>query len=388
MRWSACWGQLQWRSRGSPATIWYVERDARKPPGLPRCADHAPPPVGPLLRDEGEVAARGSCAPTSVPLRGAVSRADVYQLWDLEAKRKPFNVVLAEEDIVSMTALDGPSSPLPSSPGRSELGRVRHVPRALGGVQLNDRQAPERAQRAEGPLGPTAVAILTENLAPNAAALVGCAQHPRMVACLVVRAPARPPGAGGCLSSFGLAMRPACRGSEASWAPMGARLFPGLTEAQKAWLQALVRAARDRRCCSWREGSGCCRRDTSAARSSLWSRGPRRALYAGGRRSASRAGARSAPRSCFSSSLPGAYLPPGWMKRMEPVLSRRKLTLVKCRSCPGRNEPPLLERAPVGVDADERVAEPLHVGLHLRGIERLRILVVVHVPTMRRPRAR
>jgi hypothetical protein len=35
-----------------------------------------------------------------------VSKADVYQLWDLEAKRKPFNVVLAEADIVSMTALD------------------------------------------------------------------------------------------------------------------------------------------------------------------------------------------------------------------------------------------------------------------------------------------
>jgi hypothetical protein len=47
------------------------------------------------------------CAPLDFgPLRGAVSRADVYQLWDLEAKRKPFNVVLAEADIVSMTVLD------------------------------------------------------------------------------------------------------------------------------------------------------------------------------------------------------------------------------------------------------------------------------------------
>jgi hypothetical protein len=47
------------------------------------------------------------CAPLDFgPLRGAVSKADVYQLWDLEAKRKPFNVVLAEADIVSMTALD------------------------------------------------------------------------------------------------------------------------------------------------------------------------------------------------------------------------------------------------------------------------------------------
>lgn len=47
------------------------------------------------------------CAPLDFgPLRGAVSRADVYQLWDLEAKRKPFNVVLAEADILSMTPLD------------------------------------------------------------------------------------------------------------------------------------------------------------------------------------------------------------------------------------------------------------------------------------------
>jgi len=47
------------------------------------------------------------CAPLDFgPLLGAVSRADVYQLWDLEAKRKPFNVVLAEEDVLSMTALE------------------------------------------------------------------------------------------------------------------------------------------------------------------------------------------------------------------------------------------------------------------------------------------
>jgi hypothetical protein len=47
------------------------------------------------------------CAPLDFgPLRGAASRGDVYQLWDMEAKRKPFNLVLAEADIVSMTPLD------------------------------------------------------------------------------------------------------------------------------------------------------------------------------------------------------------------------------------------------------------------------------------------
>jgi hypothetical protein len=52
------------------------------------------------------------CAPLDFgPLRGAVSRADVYQLWDLEAKRKPFNVVIAEADIVSMTPLDATFEP-------------------------------------------------------------------------------------------------------------------------------------------------------------------------------------------------------------------------------------------------------------------------------------
>src|SRR5271155_3002077 len=46
------------------------------------------------------------CAPLDFgPLRGAVNRSDVYQLWDLEAKRKPFNLALAETDVVSMTRL-------------------------------------------------------------------------------------------------------------------------------------------------------------------------------------------------------------------------------------------------------------------------------------------
>jgi hypothetical protein len=52
------------------------------------------------------------CAPLDFgPLRGAVSRADVYQLWDLEAKRKPWNLVLAEADVVSMTPLDDTFDP-------------------------------------------------------------------------------------------------------------------------------------------------------------------------------------------------------------------------------------------------------------------------------------
>jgi hypothetical protein len=47
------------------------------------------------------------CAPLDYgPLRGAIDRSDVYQLWDLEAKRKPHNLALAEADIVAMTPLE------------------------------------------------------------------------------------------------------------------------------------------------------------------------------------------------------------------------------------------------------------------------------------------
>ena len=47
------------------------------------------------------------CAPLDLgPLRGALDGIDRYQFWDLEAKRKPYNVALVEQDIVKMTALD------------------------------------------------------------------------------------------------------------------------------------------------------------------------------------------------------------------------------------------------------------------------------------------
>jgi hypothetical protein len=47
------------------------------------------------------------CAPLDFgPLRGALSAALHYQLWDLEGKRKPHNLALLEADIVSMTSLE------------------------------------------------------------------------------------------------------------------------------------------------------------------------------------------------------------------------------------------------------------------------------------------
>lgn len=47
------------------------------------------------------------CAPLDFgPLRGAPTRDDVYQLWDLEGRKKPHNLAIAEADIVSMTSLD------------------------------------------------------------------------------------------------------------------------------------------------------------------------------------------------------------------------------------------------------------------------------------------
>jgi hypothetical protein len=88
-----------------------------------------------------------------------------------------------------------------------------------------------------GPLKPDrAVAILTENLQANAAALVQVrAQDPRMVACLVVRAGKAAVRL--CLE-LGLAMRPGGTGVVGFMGSDAARLFPGLTEAQKAWLKA------------------------------------------------------------------------------------------------------------------------------------------------------
>lgn len=88
-----------------------------------------------------------------------------------------------------------------------------------------------------GPLKPErAVAILAENLEANAAALVQVrAQDPRMVACLVVRAGKAAVRL--CLE-LGLAMRPGGTGVVGFMGSDAARLFPGLTDAQKAWLSA------------------------------------------------------------------------------------------------------------------------------------------------------
>jgi hypothetical protein len=47
------------------------------------------------------------CAPLDYgPLRGATSTAPVYQFWDLEGKRKPLNLPLAAENILSMQTMD------------------------------------------------------------------------------------------------------------------------------------------------------------------------------------------------------------------------------------------------------------------------------------------
>jgi hypothetical protein len=47
------------------------------------------------------------CAPLDLgPLRGAPDGVDRYQFWNLEAKRKPYNLAIVEADIVKMTALD------------------------------------------------------------------------------------------------------------------------------------------------------------------------------------------------------------------------------------------------------------------------------------------
>ena len=47
------------------------------------------------------------CAPLDYgPLRGAREPTDVYQLWDLEGKRKPFNLALADSEILEMKRLE------------------------------------------------------------------------------------------------------------------------------------------------------------------------------------------------------------------------------------------------------------------------------------------
>jgi len=47
------------------------------------------------------------CAPLDYgPLRGASEPVPHYQLWDLEAKRKPLNIAVTAEDVRSVTILE------------------------------------------------------------------------------------------------------------------------------------------------------------------------------------------------------------------------------------------------------------------------------------------
>jgi hypothetical protein len=47
------------------------------------------------------------CAPLDYgPLRGGLDANPRYQLWDLEGRRKPLNIVLAADEIISITRLD------------------------------------------------------------------------------------------------------------------------------------------------------------------------------------------------------------------------------------------------------------------------------------------
>lgn len=52
------------------------------------------------------------CAPLDYgPLRGAAEQEDHYQLWNLEGKKKPLNVVLRASEITAMTATNEPFDP-------------------------------------------------------------------------------------------------------------------------------------------------------------------------------------------------------------------------------------------------------------------------------------
>lgn len=62
-------------------------------------------------RKEGRERVR-TCAPLDFgPLRGAAEPVPHYQLWDLEGRRKPLNVVVAPEDLRGMTLLDDTFDP-------------------------------------------------------------------------------------------------------------------------------------------------------------------------------------------------------------------------------------------------------------------------------------
>ena len=53
-----------------------------------------------------------TCAPLDFgPLRGSKDPEPRYQLWDLEAKRKPFNLALRAGDILEMKLLDATFDP-------------------------------------------------------------------------------------------------------------------------------------------------------------------------------------------------------------------------------------------------------------------------------------
>jgi hypothetical protein len=53
-----------------------------------------------------------TCAPLDFgPLRGAHDKAPRYQLWDLGAKRPPFNVTALPEDVRSIALAEGTFAP-------------------------------------------------------------------------------------------------------------------------------------------------------------------------------------------------------------------------------------------------------------------------------------
>jgi hypothetical protein len=53
-----------------------------------------------------------TCAPLDFgPLRGAKEAREHYQLWDLGARRPPYNVTIAPEDIRTLTVLDATFEP-------------------------------------------------------------------------------------------------------------------------------------------------------------------------------------------------------------------------------------------------------------------------------------
>jgi len=59
------------------------------------------------FRDEKGREVTKICAPLDYgPLRGAADQSDRYQLWDLEGRRKPLNIVLGDDDLLSLTALE------------------------------------------------------------------------------------------------------------------------------------------------------------------------------------------------------------------------------------------------------------------------------------------